>query len=433
MISTFPLVAPVRRRETTAPAPAGVAPLQRSLAMLDHAAARRSATDKDYEIACITAQHDAPQTLGEWRRLLVASDSPEKIYQSPAFFRFLLDTHATGADRFELFMITRRASRQVVGIVPVRLSSIALDLGVAAWQPRVVRLLGSVPLMPADPALLQQLCAHLLHTFPECAAVSMQAFPQELQALLHGSRGQQQPHPRHRPLVLHDWRACHTIPLPEAWPAYLAKFSAKKRYNLSRQYRLLEQAVGALTLERVDRAQAVPALIDGLRALAPGAAHAAIAARDYRVLAANRLLLSYVLRSAGTVVAVVLGSRYGDTWHVHRIVYAPALRHLSAGSVALHAALQDVVTQFAFTSADLGYGNPRERFASTHVLKMRGHVLMARSGSWQAVLLGAFLGVDRLRTVGAAWIKPMLRRWASSRWAKHASDISFSASKMNNK
>lgn len=411
--------------------------------MLDHAVARRSATDHDYEIACITAQHDAAQTLGEWRRLLVASHSPEKIYQTPAFFRFLRDTHGAGADRFELFMITRRASRQVVGIVPVRLSSIALDLGMATWQPRVVRLLGSVPLMPADPALLQQLCAHLLQAFPECAAVSMQAFPQELQALLHGSRGQQQqqqqqqhqqqPHPQHRALVLHDWRACHTIPLPEAWPDYLAKFSAKKRYNLSRQYRLLEQAAGALTLERVDRAQALPALIDGLRALAPVDQHATMAARDYRVLAANRLLLSYVLRSAGTVVAVVLGSRYGDTWHVHRVVYAPALRHLSAGSVALHAALQDVITQFVFTSADLGYGTPRERFASTHVLKMRGHVLMARSGSWQAVLLGAFLGIDRLRTVGAAWIKPMLRQWASSRWAKHASDISFSASKMNNK
>jgi CelD/BcsL family acetyltransferase involved in cellulose biosynthesis len=357
----------------------------------------------DFVITCITAESALPHWRGAWRRLLAESLSPEKIYQTPEFFRFLVDTRTAGADQFELFLITHRVHDKVVGIVPVRISSIALDIGPATWQPRVVRILGSVPLMPADAALMQHLCTYLLRAFPDCAAVSMQAFPIEMQAQVQGGR-------RHRTLVLHGWRDCHTIPLPDAWPAYTARLSAKKRYNLTRQYRLLEQATGPLQLERIDRACAVKLLSEGVGALAPQGDPARKAARDYRVLAANRLLLSYVLRSADDIVAVIVGSRYGDTWHVYQILYAPAYHHLSAGTVALHTALQDVVTHFAFTSADLGFGSPRERFASTHALKTRAHVLIARRGSWRAHLLGAFIRFDHARTVCASRIKPLLRR-----------------------
>ena len=209
---------------------------------------------------------------------------------------------------------------------------------------------------------------------------------------------------------MHGWRACHTIPLPEDVPGYMRKMSAKKRYNLGRQYRLLEQATGPLTLVRVDRSATVKDLVAGVLALAPDGDRARTAARDYRVLAANRLLLSYVLRSDDEVVAVIAGSRYGDTWHIHQIIYAPHYRHLSAGANALHAALQDVITHFAFTTADMGFGTPRDRFASTHVLQSRAHVLVGRRGSWSALLLGAFVRVDTARAACARLIKPLLRQ-----------------------
>ncbi len=355
------------------------------------------------EITCITAEFGLPQWTGAWRRLLAESHSPEKIYQTPEFFRFLVDSHTTSSDQFELFLLKHRVQDRIIGIVPVRISSVDLDFSATTWQPRIIRVLGSVPLMPLDAALLHQLCAHFLRVFPDCAAVSMQAFPREMQALLDADR-------RHRPFVLHGWRACHTIPLPEDVPAYMGKMSAKKRYNLNRQYRILEQATGPLTLVRIDRSAAVKDLVDGVIALAPDGDRARTAARDYRVLAANRLLLSYVLRSAHEVVAVIAGSRYGDTWHVHQIMYAPQYRHLSAGTVALHTALQDVITHFAFTTADLGFGAPRDRFASTHVLKIRAHVLVARRASFAAWLLGAFVRIDTARAACASRIKPRLRQ-----------------------
>jgi len=391
------VVARVRTREPDSRSvPPSVAPLE----------APAQPQDSVFDITCITSEFGLPHWNGAWRRLLLASLSPEKIYQTPEFFRFLSDSQTSASDRFELYAITDRASGQVVGMVPVRLSRVALDikagpLRVFAFQPRIVRILGSVPLMPEHPALLHQLFAHLLRSFPECAAVSMQAFPVELRASLDGEL-------RHAPFVVHGWRACHTIPLPETVPAYLARMSAKKRYNLAREYRLLAQATGPLQLQRIDRSVNVKELMAGVAALAPDAVVAG--ARDYRVLAANRLLLSYVLRSAGEVVAVIAGSRYGDTWHVHQILYAPRYRHLSAGSVALHAALQDVITHFAFTVADLGFGTPRHAFPSTHVLQTRAHVLVARRGAWSTRLLAAFMRLDAIHAACTCIAKPLLRR-----------------------
>jgi hypothetical protein len=359
-----------------------------------------------YEIVCVTDDAGQGQWTGEWRRLLAASLSPEKIYQTPEFFRFLHDTQSSSSDQFALYVIKHRVQGNVVGIVPVRISStpLALKLGsltIAGWHPRIVRILGSVPLMPEHPALMQALFAYLLDAFPGCAAVSMQAFPAERQALLADAG---------EAFILHGWRDCHTIPLPADWPAYLAQVSAKKRYNLGRQYRLLEQATGPLALQRVDRSTEVRMLVDSLNVLAPGAGEEAVRARDYRVLAANRLLLSYVLRSAGEVVAVIAGTRYGDTWHIHQILYAPRYRHLSAGAVALHAALEDVITHFAFTAADLGYGAPRHRFASTNVLKQRAHLLVARDRGWQRLLLSAFIRYDTCHAACVRFFKPLLHR-----------------------
>ena len=312
-----------------------------AVAAMHHDAATLSgigaAADDRYDITCITAEFDAPHWSGTWRLLVAASRSPEKIYQTPEFFRFLADTRTSDSDQFELFAIRDRHHDKVVGMVPVRLSGIALDarlgnMPLMQLQRRVIRLLGSVPMMPDDPALLRQLFAFLLAAFPECVAVSMQAFPAKMQAQLAGDA-------RHRALAVHGWRGCHTIPLPETVPEYMAKLSGKKRYNMARQLRLLEQATGPLELIRIDRSADVRELVAGLAALSGDAAGGSMTARDYRVLAANRLLLSYVLKSGVDVIAVIAGSRYGDTWHIHQIHYAQRYRHLSAGAVAMHGAL----------------------------------------------------------------------------------------------
>jgi hypothetical protein len=373
------------------------------------AAATAMGAEERYQISWITPEFDTPHWTGTWRRLLAHSRSHEKIYQTPEFFRFLADSRTSESDQFELFAIWDQCEHKVVGMVPVRISDMALDAKVGNFpllrvRRRIVRILGSVPMMPDDPALLHHLFAHLLAAFPHCGAVSMQAFPSEMQARLDGDR-------RHCALVLHGWRACHTVPLPATLPEYLAKLSGKKRYNLTRQYRLLEQATGTLELKRIDRSADVRELVAAIAGLAPESGMAgAITARDYRVLAANRLLLSYVLKSGNEVVAVISGSRYGDTWHVHHIYYAPRYRHLSAGAIAMHSALQNVIAEFAFTCADFGFGTPRQSFASTHVLQDRGHVLVTRRRSVARVVCDAFVRYDNWHAHWVRVLRPLAQR-----------------------
>lgn len=369
-------------------------------------------TAERYQISWITPEFDTPHWTGAWRRLLALSQSHEKIYQTPEFFRFLYDSRTGESDQFELFAIFDHCLKKVVGMVPVRLSTLALDaragnVPLMRVRQRIIRILGSVPLMPDDPALLHHLFAHLLAAFPRCGAVSMQAFPSAMQARLGADR-------RHRAVVLHGWRACHTIPLPETVPDYLAKLSGKKRYNLTRQYRLLEEATGPLELKRIDRSGDVKDLVEGIAALsAAGGTGRAKTPRDYRVLAANRLLLSYVLKSGDDVIAVISGSRYGDTWHVHHICYAERFRHLSAGAVAMHSALQDVIADFAFTSADFGFGEPRQNFASTHALQERGHVLVTRKLSVARLVFAAFVRYDNWHAHCVRVLRPMAQRLLS--------------------
>jgi hypothetical protein len=369
-------------------------------------------TAERYQISCITQEFDTPHWTGTWRRLLALSQSHEKIYQTPEFFRFLSDSRTGESDQFELFAIFDHCLKKVVGMVPVRISTLALDaragkVPLARVRKRIIRILGSVPLMPDEPALLHHLFGHLLAAFPRCGAVSMQAFPSEMQARLGGDR-------RHRPVILHGWRACHTIPLPETVQDYMAKLSGKKRYNLTRQYRLLEEATGPLELKRIDRSGDVKDLVEGVAALSAGSGSGrAKTPRDYRVLAANRLLLSYVLKSGDDVIAVISGSRYGDTWHVHHIYYAERFRHLSAGAVAMHSALQNVIAEFAFTSADFGFGEPRQNFASTHALQERGHVLVTRRFSAARLVFAAFVRYDNWHAHCVRVLRPMAQRWLS--------------------
>src|SRR5471032_2129471 len=128
-----------------------------------------------------TASHLAGDAafLRRWRVLLEQSAGPERIFQSPEFFDYML---AAGDEGAGLYSITERDSGVIVGIVPVRLRRHSLDFAVgrrryASVPLRCVMLLGSVPLLPADPALLDQLLQFLLAHYPRCQAVASPAMP----------------------------------------------------------------------------------------------------------------------------------------------------------------------------------------------------------------------------------------------------------------
>lgn len=206
-----------------------------------------------------------PELLTVWRQLLVSSSSPEKIYQSPEFFEYLFQTN-DGHDQIELILIRRADENEIVGVVPIRFRSESFDFGVGSrvfLAPKipVIILLGSVPLFPLIPGLLDALVKHLFVQFPLCRAVSLPALPSnsEMHTCVKDSMGLQSQFGVH---VLHGWRESHSIPIPVMFDQYLQQFSAKKRFNMKRQIRLLAGHVGGeLQLDRIEKPEQIEALV----------------------------------------------------------------------------------------------------------------------------------------------------------------------------
>lgn len=371
---------------TTEDAPAAPA------ALAERASASRVGARFDLEIG--TGYHDRLDMQAAWRALLAASNGPEKIYQSPEFFRHLLDMQAGPEGACELFIARRHSDHVIVGVIPVRVIRRELDFrfgpkSLFKRPVRVLQILGSLPLLdPAEEGLHEFVMRQLIARYAHCHAAYMQAVPQEAGASWDGMAGLST-------YVLNGWRDCHTQPLPETVDAYLQKFSAKKRYNLSRQVRLLEKEAGALQVLRIERPEQVGMMLDAIETVAP---ERTSKRQDQQALMENMarhgMLLSYVIRCGEEDVAVVHGVQSNGIWHIYNIVAKQAYMHLSVGTSATHLAMQDVLANFSLTDADFHYGTPNAEFRSTHVMKTRGHVMLFRSRSLASLLLNTHSVVD---------------------------------------
>ena len=345
----------------------------------------RSARCPDrYELNVATAYFDRPDILDAWHRMLAGASGPEALYQSPQFFSHLIDMDQGRDANYELFIVRRSTDYAIVGFLPVRTipCRIAFRAGpvpLCGWTLRACQILGSVPLLdPAETGLAEFITQQLLKRYARCDVLYLQAVPQEgLPAIADVPA-----------YVLNGWRACHTQPLPDSVDAYLKTFSAKKRYNLSRQVRLLTEAAGPLHVLRIDQPGQVGAMLDAMVATdASRAAERGAEQARLESLARHGLLLSYVIRCGATDVAVVYGLRSASVWHVYKILCRQDYMHLSVGTSAIHLAVQDVLAHVAFEHIDFGYGTPHAEFRSTHVLKTRGLVLLHRARSGTAALL----------------------------------------------
>jgi hypothetical protein len=370
-----------------------------------------------YQLNGATAYHDRLDIFGAWDRMLGEATGPEKLYQSPQFFNYLIEMNRGPEANHELFVVRRCIDCAIVGFVPVRTIKCRLDfrLGPVSLFKRTMRacqILGSVPLLDkTEKGLAEFVMQQLFERYAKCDVLYMQAVPEGSGAALQDIEGVSS-------YVLNGWRACHTQPLPDSVDAYLQKFSSKKRYNLSRQVRLLTEAAGELQVLRIEQPEQVGAFFNALIAIDPP--HAATRDAEQvclECLARHGLLLSYVIRCGTEDVAIVLGLRSSSVWHVHKISCQQNYLHLSVGTSAIHVALQDVLANFAFEHVDYGYGMPNAEFRSTHVLESRGHVLLHRSLSLTALLLKLHGTYDVMNEALIRQVKRAKKRYAQRKQA----------------
>jgi CelD/BcsL family acetyltransferase involved in cellulose biosynthesis len=340
-------------------------------------------TQLDYAIEP-TQLHDRNESfLSLWRQLLSTSASPEKIYQTPEFFTFMEKTNSSD-DRIELFSIRSIKTGQIIGIIPARFRKLSFDFvagsrNFAAPSINVIVLLGSVPLISVKPELFEYFLAYLFEQYPSCRALSMPTLPRESELLsyIQDSKAISRQYRLH---VLQGWRECHAIPLPSSFEQYLQQFSSKKRFNLKRQIRLLqEHGNDNLCLKRIEKPEQIAELIKAIRMIATPELLATVTSENSFIeLARQGLLHSYILNCGEFPFAVILATRSDDVLHIHNICYPPELAHMSPGVSILHMAIEDLTNNFKFSSIDLGYSNPGHKQQSSNSIQIRGHLLVLR-------------------------------------------------------
>jgi hypothetical protein len=276
-----------------------------------------------------------------------------------------------------------------------------------------VVVLGSEPLIPNDPTLHDRLFITLADAFPDCDAIGMDsvAIDSFLWRHCHDSRAIRDYFLLHIP---YGRQACHTIPLPATFDEYLAKFTAKKRYNLRRQVRLLQTfANGALELRRIETPDEVPLLLESVSAFrrVPFPKGQEPRLRD---LARRGILLGYVLLCGERRCAVIIGLQHKSTYRLDEIAHDQSIAALSPGSTTLYMLIEDLI-RHRMGLIDFGYGEPAHAYRSTNVTVQRGTILLLRK---------TFL--NRLRRTGHSTfrtaitlIKQLLRR-RKSEWLEYS-------------
>jgi CelD/BcsL family acetyltransferase involved in cellulose biosynthesis len=381
------------------------------------------AASRDFVVALATERAADPAFCLLWQALVAASASPQKIYQTPAFFKFLQESRKPG-ERLELVTVVRLSDAAIVGVVPVRVSKQDLNFNVGplmlhSAKVEMISLLGSIPAVPGGSAVADYLANQMLALFPGAKAVFMQALPAKSDHWNDLNEGVADS--MLSTSLMGPWRDCYTMPLPPTFDAYLEKFSAKKRYNLNRQIRQLTEQVGTLELERIERAEQVPAMMHALTALVTSEEQKSILSETtFTRLAGQGLLLSYVLRAGDQVLAAVIGTRSPDTLHIHNIFVEKKHLAVSVGTSAMHLTIKDLTGLGGLTSIDFGYGTPNNEFRSSHVVETRAQVLLFDRSKSISLLFFAHRHFTALSEGAICVVKSLRKRLQALRKAQPA-------------
>lgn len=341
-----------------------------------------------WEFLTSAADWSRPEIRREWRSLAARGDDLRRIYRTSEWFDHVVAT-APG-DRVAL-AVARDAGGLIRGIAPIRMVRENLEFSVAGrtfgwYSLRNAHILGGLATVPEDRPLLDSLFAAVPRALPEHDAVRVSCV--EVGSFLWQYLRSAPPvRDRYLLHVLKTVGPYHVLRLPATFEDYLARYPAKKRYNLRRQARLLrEHGGGRLELHRIDAEGGVPFLFEAEALMIAGRPRAAGAgavaaprtwSREAVLdLAGRGLLRCYVLTSGDDPVGIIQGVQLGRIYSVMDTLYRTEHAALSPGATTLFLAVDDLLRHRPVETIDFGFGEPRQRHAPTVTLDMASALLM---------------------------------------------------------
>jgi hypothetical protein len=367
-----------------------------------------------YSITLSQDEWDTMEVRSAWSSMIAGNSNAKLIGQSPEFIDHLRSIQVPS--RLCLALI-RDSAGSICSVVPLVSARWGLRFDIsghtlAERRLSALRIQGSVPRLPPDPDLHDQLFAAFDQGFADCQVIVMPSVPTD-SFLWSYIRNSQFLKGRFIPYVLHGVRPCHVIPLPETVEGYLAKFKAKKRYNLKRQVRILRQHFGGrLELRRIDSPREVrdlfkwitpPGELAGLTRWGESKSMT-IDRREVESLATRGLLLMYLMIGAGRPCAAVVGMQYGGVYYVDSIPRNFSFDRFSPGSTTLHLAIEDLIRHTSIRRIDLGFGSPAYSHCSTNIVEPRASILLFRRTLGNQLLRITHGTFDSLIDVGKSFL-----------------------------
>lgn len=354
-----------------------------------------------------------------WRALLAASEDPFAMHQSPEWFEVLRAEAAETGSPVPSLAIRRNSTRQVVGVVPLHsiqerlIFPLALRRAVVSRPRQITCIPSGRLLLPDGDRMLDGLFNSMGLHGPERRIIRLSnvPVPSPLNTYVETS-----------PLIRRNFcvhvvpgvHKVYTISLPPSYDEFMARYSAKKRYNLRRQFRQLEQHVGAgLTLRRFETPDEVPEFLAYWAQIlatreTPHRRPIPLVGQEARNrrLAGLGLFCSYVLCDAARPIASLFGYRYGSVFTVERTLHDQGYNAFSPGTCLLHMVVEQLLAGGSARLINLGYGSPNHDYRATHtVLDYVSYWLIP--STWRSRLFQ--FGYGRLRR-GIAAVKSGLAR-----------------------
>lgn len=321
-----------------------------------------------------------PEVAAEWRDLMSRSINLYAMYGSPEWWDHLSAVHPEEA----LTLVTQRdAAGDLTAAVPLRKTCV--DLGVSAA--RFSMSLGSVPcleVMGGQPNLPETAQDHrsffhwVWESFPQDDALYFKSIHSEsyFWKFLEASEWRVGDSIVYK---ISGDRPFHSLSLPDSFDGYLGSFKQKKRYNLKRQVRLMEEANdGQLALEKIISADQLARFEECVRDIAkkswkqealntpvPDILDVRGALSD---VASRGLLRSYLLQGKDGASAFVLGYRYRDVYHYSDIGFDESVASLSPGNVLLFLLIKEIIENSDLRRINFGIedGDYKRQFGNNH-------------------------------------------------------------------
>lgn len=344
--------------------------------------------------------------LTAWNRMLLKSESTTSIYQTPNFFRYLCET-AENIDDVICFYVHYKNiedESDPISIIPCCITRLEIPISprgffIRSPSVQVLNILGNIPFgSDASDNILNWLTA-ILRMTPKVDALYFPALPRKHSlsvAIL------KKPLPNNiYTKTIFGWRDCHTIPLPLTFDEYEQQFGSKKRYNIKRQIRLLDEHCHGTKLQRINNIDDVENLTSALNTFKKFNGKKSFLPIDkYTALARNNLLLCYILSDRENKPrAAIIGTQACQTYYIHDIIFDHELLRFSPGTSILHLALNDAIGNLHLRKVDLGYGSPAISMNSSNVIEQRCRLLILRKSTRSTVIFTTHYLLEKISSL----------------------------------